>query len=129
MKSHAIEWTNLEESRKPVRIKPAENLDSATRLLSRSVLALVPALALVVAAAWLVSVPDLVVYLQATLWASGFLFFGLALDLEKSTIGLSLATGFALPMLAWLSSVYAPELAIVGVTIIAVWIATAILRR
>jgi hypothetical protein len=129
MKSHAIEWTNLEASRKPVRIKPAENLDSATRLLSRSVLALVPALALVVAAAWLVSAPDLVVYLQATLWASGFLFFGLALDLEKSTIGLSLATGFALPMLAWLSSVYAPELAIVGVTIIAVWIAAAILRR
>jgi hypothetical protein len=129
MKSHAIEWTNLEASRKPVNIKPAENLDNATRLLSRSVLALVPALALVVAAAWLVSVPALVVYLQATLWTSGFVFFGLALDSEKSTIGPSLATGFALPALAWLSSVYAPELTIVGVTIIAVWIAAAILRR
>lgn len=129
MKTHAIEWNELEAVRNPGNINPAKRLNSATRLLTRGVLAVVPALILVVGAAWLVSMPHLVVYLQATLWASGFVFFGLALESEKTTIGLSLATGFALPALALLSSKVAVELAIVAVTIVAVWIAVAILRR
>ena len=90
---------------------------------------MVPALALVVASAWLVSMPDLVVYLQATLWASGFVFLGLAIDTEPPANGLSLLSGIALPVLAVLSSRVAVELAIVATALVAAWVAAAIWRR
>jgi hypothetical protein len=129
MKTQAIEWNEQIAAREPGTLNPVKKLNSATRLLNRSFLAAAPALALIVGAAWLLSVPDLVVYLQAALWASGFVFFGLALDSEKATLGLSIATGFAVMALALLSSIFAVELLIVAVTIIAAWVATAILRR
>jgi hypothetical protein len=81
---------------------------------------------MVIGAAWLVTQQNLVIYLQAALWASGFVFFGLALDLKKAAIGLSLATGFALPLLAWLSSNVAVEFSIIAVVLVAAWVATAI---
>ncbi len=129
MKTHAIGWNGLESPKNPATVNPADNLNSATRLVSRVILALAPALALIVGAAWLVTMPDLVVYLQAALWTSGFLFFGLALDSEKATIGLSLATGFALPLLAVWSDKVAIEIAIVAVALVAAWIAAAIFAR
>lgn len=129
MKTQAIEWNKQIATGESGTLYSANRLNSATRWLNRSILAAAPALALIVGAAWLVGQPHLVVYLQAALWASGFVFFGLALDSEKSTIGLSIATGFALPALALLSAKFAPELLIVAATIIAAWIATAILRR
>jgi len=129
MKTHAIGWNDLSGPEKPAAINPADNLNSATRLVSRVILALAPALALIVGAAWLITIPDLVVYLQAALWTSGFLFFGLALDSEKATIGLSLATGFALPLLAVWSDKVAIEIALVAVTLVAAWIAAAIFAR
>ena len=82
-----------------------------------------------VGATWLVSAPDLLIYLQAGLWASGFLFLGLAIDGEDSTVAPALATGIALPVLAVISSRVAPEIALVAATIIAIWIAAAIWRR
>jgi hypothetical protein len=129
MKTQAIRWNEQIAAPKSGTLNPAKKLNSATRLLNRSFLAAAPALALIVGAAWLLSVPDLVVYLQAALWTSGFVFFGLALDSEKATLGLSIATGFAVMALALLSSIFAVELLIVAVTIIAAWVATAILRR
>jgi len=130
MKTQAIGWNDLAGPEKPAAINPADNLNSATRLVSRAILALAPALALIVGAAWLVTMPDLVVYLQAALWTSGFLFFGLALDSEKTTIsGLSLATGFALPLLAVWSDRVAIEVAVVAVALVAAWIAAAIFAR
>jgi hypothetical protein len=129
MKTHAIGWTGLESPKAPVAVNPADNLNSATRLVSRVILALAPALALIVGAAWLITMPDLVVYLQAALWTSGFLFFGLALDSEKAAIGLCLATGFALPLLAVWSDKVAIEIALVAVALVAAWIAAAIFAR
>jgi hypothetical protein len=128
MKTHAIEWTGLDSKERTDSLNPVGNLNSATRVVSRAIVALIPALAMTVGAAWLITMPDLVVYLQATLWASGFVFFGLALESEKATIGLSLATGFALPLLALLSSKVAVEISIIAVALVAAWIAAAMWR-
>lgn len=126
MKSHAIEWTVLDNNKSSGNANPADKLNSVTRIVSRAILALVPAVAVTVSAAWLVTMPDLVIYLQAALWTSGIVFFGLALDSEKVTIGFGLATGFALPVLALLSLNIAVEFAIVGVALVAAWIAAGI---
>lgn len=105
-------------------------LKSLLGLGARAFLALVPALAVVVGTAWLVTVPDWVMYLQATTWAAGFVFLGLALESERAETALLLsATGVALPVLAYLSSTLAVELAIVAATLVAAWIAAALLRR
>jgi hypothetical protein len=105
-------------------------LKSLLGLGARAFLALVPALAVVVGTAWLVTVPDWVIYLQATTWAAGFVFLGLALESERAETALLLSfTGVALPVLAYLSSTLAVELAIVAATLVAAWIAAALLRR
>ena len=88
-----------------------------------------PALALVVGAAWAITLPSLEQFLQASLWASGFVFLALAIDSEKPTVGGLLATGIALPALALLSSHVAGEFAIVAAVITAAWVAASILRR
>ena len=129
MKTHSIEWTNADERGSAIARNPIGRLNSAFHLASKTFLSLVPALAVVVGAAWLVTVPDLVLYLQATLWALGFVFMGLAIDTEKPFNGLSLATGIALPVLAVMSSRVAVEIAIVGAALVAIWIAAAIWRR
>ena len=101
------------------------------RLLCQSAnlfLAVVPALAVVVAATWLITAPDLVVYLQAGLWLAGFVFLGIAVDSVKPVAVLSLVTGLALPILALISSHVAVEVAVLAVAVLAVWTAVAIWR-
>ena len=129
MKTHAIEWTNINQHNTTTARNPIGSLNSALSQATKVFLALVPALAIVVAAAWLITAPGLVVYLQATLWASGFVFLGLAIDSEKPAPSLSLATGIALPILAVLSSRVAVEIAIVAAVLVAAWVAAAIWRR
>ena len=103
---------------------------SATCLTVRTLVALVPALALVVGSAWLVTLPSLMPYLQATTWAAGFAFLGLAVESERSDTALMMSlTGIALPVLAVLSSRVATELAIVAATLVAVWVVAALMRR
>jgi hypothetical protein len=94
---------------------------------SRMVLADVPALAIIVAAAWAIGSEQSASILQATLWASGFVFLALALEgaPKKRFVGL-LLTSLALPVLALLSYHVAVEFAVVGATLIAVWVAAAI---
>jgi len=93
-------------------------------------MALVPALAIVVGATWLVTQPHLVLYLQALTWAAGFVFLGFAFDSETAENAiLSVATGVALPVLALLSSSVALELVIVAAALVAAWVAAGILRR
>lgn len=129
MKAHTIEWmyANHVVSKEP--LNPAGKINRIMQLSARSFLALVPALAIVVGAAWLVTAPDLAIYLQATLWASGLIFLGLAIDTESPFNVLSLLTGLALPALALISSQVAVEVAIVAATLVAVWLAAAIWRR
>jgi len=129
MKTHTIEWTNINNHATTTTRNPVGRVNSAMSLTTKAFLALVPALAIVVGAAWLITAPGLVVYLQATLWASGFVFLGLAIDSKKSVASLSLVTGIALPVLAVLSSRVAVEIAIVATVIVAAWVAAAIWRR
>jgi hypothetical protein len=126
MKTHAINWNGPEFEQRKEHLNQTGGLNSATRVVSRVFLALAPAVAMVTVAAWLVTMPGLVVYLQAGLWASGFVFFGLALDSEKTAIGLSVITGFALPLLAWLSSKTSVEFLIIAVALVAAWMAAAV---
>ena len=128
MKAHSIEWTQFHRSSAASR-NTVGKLNNAFFFVSRAFLALVPALAVAVGATWLVSAPELLLYLQATLWVSGLLFLGLAIDVEDATVAPALLTGVALPVLAVLSSRVAPEFAIVAATVIAIWIAAAIWRR
>lgn len=129
MKAQTIEWTNPDHSPGMARYNPVAALNTVMQLAARGFLALVPALAIVVAAAWLVAAPDLVVYLQATLWASGFVFLGLAIDTEAPANGLSLLTAIALPVLTLLSAQLAVELAVAAATLVAVWLAITIWRH
>ncbi len=98
-------------------------------LVIRAFLAPVPALAVVVIAAWLAFTPALLIYLQAALWTCSFVFLGLSIDTQKPSNGLSLATGVALPVLADLSAMAAVEFAIGGAAIIGVWLCGAIWLR
>ena len=97
---------------------------------TKAFLALVPALAIIVGATWVATLPEQVIYLQATIWAAGFVFLGLALESESAEVSiLNLATGIALPGLAWLSSHIAIEFAIVAATLVAAWVAAGIMRK
>jgi len=129
MNTHLIEWSTIGARGKRMALDPARQLRGLLRLATKALLALVPALAIVVGAAWLVNTPDLVIYLQVLTWASGFVFLGLAVESETAEVSiLGLATGIALPVLALLSSTVAVELAIVAATLAAAWVAAALLQ-
>lgn len=136
----AMEWSrNLARDSRVVR-NSTQQLRGALRLATRAVpttrswlalaSALSSALAILIAAAWLVDLPGAAIYLQATLGAGGFVFLALAIDSESpQTALLQLATGIALPALAWLSSREAVEIALVASALVAVWVAAGIFRR
>lgn len=130
MKTHSIEWSPVMTRNRHLTLNPLGQLWKLLALATKVLLALVPALALVVAVTWLATLPDQVVYLQALTLAAGFVFVGLALESESAEAAvLGLATGIALPVLAFLSSQLAVELIIVAAALVAAWIAAAILRR
>jgi hypothetical protein len=130
MKTHSIEWSSIGAPDSQVVLDPVKQLSKVMSLASRALLALVPALAIVVGAAWLITLPDLALFLQASIWAGGFIFLGLAIEAETAELSiLNLATGIALPVLALLSSRAGLELVIVAATLVAAWVAAGILRR
>ena len=129
MKTHSIEWSHSNTNQNLAILDSASKLNRILHLAAKGFIALVPALAIMVGAAWAVTVPSLELFLQATIWTSSFVFFGLALDSQKATIGLALASGLALLSLAWLSSSVASEFIIVAAALIAAWVAAAILQR
>jgi hypothetical protein len=130
MKTHSIEWSPIHARNNTVVLRPAERLQGILRLATRAFVALVPALAIVVGAAWLVTLPNAVLYLQVLTWVSGFVFLGLAIESESAELSiLNLATGIALPVLALFSARFAIELTLVAAALVAAWVAAAILRR
>lgn len=130
MKTHTIQWSPIDTLERRIVLNPARQLQGLLRLAIKALVGLLSALAIVVAAAWVVNLPDQVMYLQALTWASGFVFLALAVESESAESAiLSLATGVALPVLAWLSSSAALELLIVAAALAAAWVAAAILRR
>jgi len=61
--------------------------------------------------------------LRAGLSVSGFVFFALAVDTEKTLQGLKLvATGITLPLLAYLSVGGGPVFSMRGILLIAPWV-------
>jgi hypothetical protein len=130
MKTHSIAWSSIDAPDNRVVLDPVKQLSGLMSLASRALLALVPALAIVVGAAWLITLPDLALFLQASIWAGGFIFLGLAIEAETAELSiLNLATGIALPVLAQLSSSAGLELVIVAATLVAAWVAAGIPRR
>ena len=130
MRTHTLEWSEIRTGESHVSLDPVRKLPLLLKQVARAFLALVPALGIVVAASWLITLPDQVVYLQALTWAAGFVFLGLAIESETADGAiLSLATGLALPLLALLSSRVAMELVVVAAALVAAWVAAAILRR
>jgi hypothetical protein len=108
----------------------ARGLEILAMLATRAAVALIPALAIVVAATLAVANPDLAIYLQATLWTGGFLFMALAME-SDSPLGaiVHFGIGMALPVLTLLSAQVAAELAVAAATLVAAWLAVAIFRR
>ena len=103
-------------------------LNRALYLAAKGFTAIVPALGIIVGIAWAINVPSLGQFIQASLWASGFVFLALAIDSEKPTVGLPFATGIALPVLALLSANVAVEFAVVAGFVLATRVAASILR-
>lgn len=129
MKTYTIEWLHNDFQGRTAIAGSAKVLNRTLGLAAKGFTALVPALAIVVGAAWAITLPGLEQFLQASLWASGFIFLALAVDSEKPAVGLQLATGIALPVLALLSSRVAGEFAIIAAVVVAAWLAASILRR
>jgi hypothetical protein len=130
MKTQSIELFPLPGRNEATARYALPRLNSVMGLTARALLALVPAFALVIGAAWLVTIPEVVIYLQATTWAVGLVFLGLAVESERSESALMLSlTGIALLVLAFLSSRVAVELAIVAAMLLAVWLVAALMRR
>ena len=129
MKTHSIVWSNIGSSDKDRTFDSTNSLNQVLSLATKAFMALVPAFAIIVGSAWLITLADLVIYLQVTLWTSGFVFLGLAIESEKPFVLPALATGIALPVLASMSSQIAVEWAIVAAALVAGWVAVAIFRR
>jgi len=86
----------------------------------------VTAFAVIIGTVLAINEPGLVLYVQVTVCTAGLVFFGLATEAEKvSTSWLCLATGLALPALAYLSQNMGPEWLIVAAGLVAAWIAAA----
>ena len=128
MRTQTIEWFQDDLPSRAAIAGSVRTLNRILCLAAKGFTALVPALAIVVGTAWAITLPGLEQFLQASLWASGFVFLALAIDSEKPTIGWLLATGIALPVLALLSSFVTGEFAIVAAVIVAAWMAAATLR-
>ena len=129
MKTHSITWSHSASSPNRSILDSASKLNSILSMATRVFVALVPALAIVVGAAWALTDPSLELFLHVAIWTSGLVFLGLALESNGAAVWLSLATGIILPILAQLSARETNEFAIVAAAIIAAWVAAAILRR
>ena len=107
----------------------ARGLEIVAALATRLAATLMPALALIIGATLLVSTPGLAVYLQAALWAVGFLFYALAVESEKPPLsGGLLVSGLLIHALALGSRLVAPELAVAGTAVAAAWLAGSVAR-
>jgi len=129
MKTHSITWSHGITSQNPAILASASKLNRILHLAAKGFVALVPALAIVVGAAWAITDPGLELFLQATLWTSGFIFLALALESDGAVVWLSLATAIVLPALTLLGDRVASEFTIIAAALVAAWVAAAILRR
>lgn len=130
MKSQSIEWTHAEPYENSLDLRAAQRVADTLTFGGKIFRAVVPALAIITAAAWLIAQPSLVLYLQVTIWLSGFVFVALALDSLTGRRGaLLLISGLAMFAFAGFSTGDANELLVVGASVAAVWLGFAIFDR
>ncbi len=130
MNTQTYHWPDRTQGTLTSPWNPADTISHATHLSKRMFMALVPALSILVAAAWAMSHSEAtIMVLQAAIWATGFVFLALAADTLKPQVGGLLVTGLTLPLLAVISANVATEFAIVAAAIVAVWVARAIMKR
>ena len=131
MTTHTINWNTTANTR-PSTVSLQNTgirLESATRYLFKGAAASLAAVATVAAAAWVFANPQFMPYLQATLWAAGFVFLALAVEVRTRSTSALMVTGLALPAMAFLSNSLAPEWALAAAVLVAAWAAYAIIRR
>ena len=122
MKTQSIEWTTLKPYENKLEMNATRRLTDTLGFGERIFRAVVPALALITAAAWLIAQPALVLYLQVAVWLSGFVFLALALDSLSGRRGALFAiSGLSMFALAGFSTGDAYELLVVGAAVVAVW--------
>lgn len=127
MKSQSIEWSRPEPRESVLGRDAAHRLADTLTLGGKVFRAVVPALALITAAAWVIAQPALVLYLQVSMCLSGFVFLALALDSLSARRGaLLVISGLAMFALAGFSTGEALELLVVGAAVSAVWLGFAI---
>ena len=80
MKTHTHEWLHSATSNRTFTVPSATSLNRVFAQATRAFTAFVPALAIVVGAAWVITIPSLEQILEASLWAAGFIFLALAVD-------------------------------------------------
>lgn len=130
MKSQSFEWTALEPYENSLELNAARRLADTLTFGGKLFRAVVPALAIITAAAWLIAQPSLVLYLQVSVWLCGFVFLALAMDsLSGRKSALLLISGLAMFALAGFSTGDANELLVVGGTVVALWLGFAIFDR
>jgi hypothetical protein len=130
MKSHTIGLPRYEAYEKSIGLNWLSGLDVRLRQVARMILASIPAAALLIALVWAIGISGGSVYLQASAWALGFVFLGLALDSEKmGELGLHILSALALFALTWLSKSQGLELLVVAGAIPAIRLSVALFRR
>ena len=130
MKTHSLEWPHIKTRHETVKLNSAVKLGNIQNLARRLFVAAVPALAIIVGAAWAITVPSVEIVIQASIWAFGFIFLALAVEANRDqNYGWAIATGLALPILAILSSRVASEFLVVAAAVIATWVVAVIVRR
>lgn len=106
----------------------AANSQALQRRSARSILATLPALAILVASAWAIGSESAVGFLQAALLATGLVFLVLAVGNTEGGFGALFFTGASVMLLVLLSTAIAAELAMVSAAIVAAWVSAAIIR-
>lgn len=128
MESLSLRWfttgTRSAESTVSFTVRPAE----IARIFARWSLAGAVAITTVLVTTWAAITPSVDQILGAALWAAGFIFFALALEVGIRKIFPYVITGMALPVLAVLGMELAAEFAILAGAVIAGWLAFWIAR-
>jgi len=130
MKSHLLEWSTVTTRDEANWLDPVSSLNRLFGIAGKVFIAAIPALAIMVGAAWAITVPHFEMIVQASVWAAGFIFLALAVESgPDESFGWTLITGLMLPLLAVLSSRVASEFLVIAAAVIATWTIAIIFRH
>ena len=130
MNSQLVDWSDFTTSTESNSLDAVSNLNRVINLAGCVFIATFPVLAIVVGAAWSITVPAAAMVIHASLWALGFLFLAIATEWKgRELSGWALSTGIALPLLAFLGSYLAGEFTVIAAAILGAWVAFLIISR